>query len=300
MKQEAPYSSSNCLAHFPDILIALALLSFWLFPAIVGYFFCGASIFTACIFKRVNEKGLFWLFLFFGLIYLSSHYYLQTYAIIFHASVIVIAVLLYLQKLPGFSNPLYWNHACFSKECSPYSQNFCWQLGVVAFLFLIFFHKPATTFSQWLMIGYWTSICLIAVISTLIMAGLLVGYIKVDIKFPPTTLFWCVHNLLFVCIAEETLFRGYIQSYLMKAFEPLYAGNYLALLIASAGFGLLHYQGGITYIVLAFVAGLFYGFSYLQTGCIEASILCHFGLNAFHFLFFSYPYYQPLRNKIRN
>jgi membrane protease YdiL (CAAX protease family) len=117
-------------------------------------------------------------------------------------------------------------------------------------------------------------------------------YIKMDLKFPSTTFLWCINNLIFVCIAEETLFRGYIQTYL-----SLYAGKYLALLIASIGFGLLHYQGGITYILLSFVAGLFYGFSYLQTGSIEAPILCHFGLNLIHFLFFSYPYYAHQQDK---
>ncbi|MBY0281753.1 MAG: CPBP family intramembrane metalloprotease [Alphaproteobacteria bacterium] len=300
MKQNVSYPSSNSLAYFPDIFIALALLSFWFFPEIIGYSFCGVSVVAAYVFKRVNEKGLFWLLLFFVLIYLSALYYKQTHSLIFYTGAVITAVLLYLQKLPGFFNPFYWNQVRFSKGCALYSQSFCWSPAVVAFLFLAFFHKPASTSSQWLLIGNWVSISLVAVIATLIVAGLLVGYIKVDIKFPSTIFFWCIHNLFFVCLAEETLFRGYIQSYLMSSFEAIYTGDYLALFIAAAGFGLLHYQGGITYIALAFVAGLFYGFSYLQTGYIEAPVLCHFGLNLFHFLFFSYPYYKPLQAEMKN
>ncbi|MCI5120133.1 MAG: CPBP family intramembrane metalloprotease [Candidatus Electrothrix sp. AUS4] len=51
----------------------------------------------------------------------------------------------------------------------------------------------------------------------------------------------------------------------------------------------MHYAGGVTYIVLATVAGLGYGWTYLRTEQLEASILTHFLLNCIHFVFFTYP-----------
>jgi membrane protease YdiL (CAAX protease family) len=42
-------------------------------------------------------------------------------------------------------------------------------------------------------------------------------------------------------------------------------------------------------VLLATVAGLFYGAAYLRTRRIEGAILTHFALNAVHFLAFTYP-----------
>jgi len=42
-------------------------------------------------------------------------------------------------------------------------------------------------------------------------------------------------------------------------------------------------------VVLAAVAGIVYGYAYEKTQRIEASILCHFGVNIIHFIFFTYP-----------
>ena len=43
------------------------------------------------------------------------------------------------------------------------------------------------------------------------------------------------------------------------------------------------------YVALAAVAGAGYGWAYLRTQRIEASILTHFALNAVHFFGFTYP-----------
>jgi membrane protease YdiL (CAAX protease family) len=42
-------------------------------------------------------------------------------------------------------------------------------------------------------------------------------------------------------------------------------------------------------VLLATIAGLFYGAAYLRTRRIEGAILTHFALNAAHFLAFTYP-----------
>jgi len=63
----------------------------------------------------------------------------------------------------------------------------------------------------------------------------------------------------------------------------------LALAIASVLFGLSHFWGGWSYVALATVAGLGYGWIYQRTQRIAASILAHFALNTTYFFLFTYP-----------
>lgn len=46
-------------------------------------------------------------------------------------------------------------------------------------------------------------------------------------------------------------------------------------------------------MVLAIIAGLGYGLAYRYGGFL-AAVLSHFGLNAAHFLLFTYPALQPV------
>ena len=51
-----------------------------------------------------------------------------------------------------------------------------------------------------------------------------------------------------------------------------------------------HLAGGITYVLLATVAGIGYGTAYHLTGRVEAGIVVHFLLNLSHLVLFSYPF----------
>ena len=113
-------------------------------------------------------------------------------------------------------------------------------------------------------------------------------YVHSDIKWPSFTPIWILVNLFFVCMAEEVLCRRVIQHQLASVLKIKY-GNYIAIFISAVIFGLIHYQGGIKYILLASLAGLFYGHIYDKTKEIRSSILLHFSLNIIHFLFFTYP-----------
>ena len=113
------------------------------------------------------------------------------------------------------------------------------------------------------------------------------SYVKFGIKFIPLFFLWALKNLFFVCVAEEALFRGFIQRNLETGLKNIKFGSMIALFIAAFLFGLAHYKGGVVYILLAFIAGIGYGFAYKKTKHIEASILTHFSLNAVHFLFFT-------------
>lgn len=52
-------------------------------------------------------------------------------------------------------------------------------------------------------------------------------------------------------------------------------------------FGLVHFGGGIRYVVLATIAGVGYGLAFHRSGRIEMSMLAHFTVNSIRFLFFT-------------
>ena len=98
-----------------------------------------------------------------------------------------------------------------------------------------------------------------------------------------------MNNLFFVCVAEESFFRGLIQGGLANLAPSIFPWKWLPLVVSSSLFGLNHYEGGLPYILLAAFAGTFYGYIYRKTNKIQSSIFVHFGLNLTHFLLFSYP-----------
>jgi membrane protease YdiL (CAAX protease family) len=121
-------------------------------------------------------------------------------------------------------------------------------------------------------------------------------YVRIDPKLPPQTWLWALNNLFsFVCVAEESLFRGLIQGGLQNRAPNIFPWKWLPLVVSSSLFGLNHYEGGSPYILLAAFAGTFHGYTYWKTNRIQSSIFVHFGLNLTHFLLFSYPSMIPVR-----
>ncbi len=114
-------------------------------------------------------------------------------------------------------------------------------------------------------------------------------FVRFDPKIPSILPIWAVTNLFFVCVAEEGFFRGFLQKYLSEMWQDLRFGKTMALVVASLLFGVAHFAGGFTYVILASLAGLGYGLMYRITGRIEASILTHFLLNLVHILLLTYP-----------
>ena len=89
--------------------------------------------------------------------------------------------------------------------------------------------------------------------------ALSIHYARIDPKLPSQTWLWALNNLFFVCVAEESLFRGLIQCKLTKLVPQSSRWKWLPLAISSLLFGLNHYEGGLTYILLATIAGLIFG-----------------------------------------
>jgi len=81
--------------------------------------------------------------------------------------------------------------------------------------------------------------------------------------------------LFFTAWPEEFLFRGLLQNLLARTLRSPFAG----WIVASVIFGFAHINNGPfpnwRYVLLAAIAGLFYGRAWMKTGSITASCLVH-------------------------
>jgi uncharacterized protein len=91
---------------------------------------------------------------------------------------------------------------------------------------------------------------------------------------------------MFTAWPEELLFRGLLQNFLSRASKSDLAGWWTASVLFGfshiANFGFPNWR----YVILASIAGLFYGWTWRKTGSIFASALVHAGVDAvWHFFF---------------
>ena len=98
--------------------------------------------------------------------------------------------------------------------------------------------------------------------------------------------FTAIGILVFTAWPEEFLFRGLLQNMLSRASKSDLAGWWTASVL----FGLSHITNGgfpnWRYVLLASIAGLFYGWTWRATGSIFASAIVHALVDAlWHFLF---------------
>jgi uncharacterized protein len=191
---------------------------------------------------------------------------------------------------PGFNSFSVINEAYLSKDSVPYHLflNFgkplvgIFMLGMSSHLLIA--HKK-----DWHLLFKRLFPSSLIIIFILVILALSLGFVRIDVKLPSSLWIWALTNLLFIATAEEAFFRAFIQKRLMMILKENSYGGWLAIGIASLLFGVAHFPGGIKYMILMAVAGLGFGWLYVKTKRIEASILTHFGLNIVHFLLFTYP-----------
>jgi membrane protease YdiL (CAAX protease family) len=195
-------------------------------------------------------------------------------------------------QLPGFNNPRVISNAMFSPDAIPFRLHLNFDKTMVGIFLLGFCHARMVRGAEWRVMVARAWPIAAGLIGLLLVLSFSSSYVRFAPKFPKESWLWISVNLCFTCVAEEALFRGFIQAQLQRLWQKVPRGEWLALAVAAVLFGLAHAGGGPVYVVLATVAGVGYGWAYLRTGRIEASILTHFALNATHFFFFTYPALQ--------
>lgn len=203
--------------------------------------------------------------------------------------VLFLSFALAIHQLPGFNSLQVLDHVYFTTDALSYSLYLNFDKTIMGIFILGLGQALITRKKDLIVVLKQTLPKAINVILVVMILALVLNFVRFEPKFSGSIFIWALTNLLFTCVSEEALFRGFIQKKLTERFSEIKGGAYLALFAASFLFGLVHYPGGKKYVLLATVAGLGYGWIYRVTQRIEASILTHFGLNLIHFLFFTYP-----------
>ena len=125
---------------------------------------------------------------------------------------------------------------------------------------------------------------LILPLAALLFTAWHLGALKPEVGLPHWWGLVAFHNLLFTCVAEEALFRGFIQQGVASRSKP-----WLGLLVASLLFGAAHLAGGPLLVLLAALAGACYGLAFLLSGRLSVAIAIHFLFNFAHLALFTYP-----------
>jgi len=187
-------------------------------------------------------------------------------------------------RLPGFENPVMLEQVRLTADAIPYSlyMNFDKASLALALLFGMRVRPPNRHEWERGFAKAW-KVFPVAIVS-LLGLSLYTGYVDWSPKVGVYLVFWIPANLLVTCVAEEGIFRQ-----MMLGWVPEGRQRVFALAVSSLCFGLLHYQGGIMYIFLATVAGVFYGLAFLKSKHLVFSVLTHFGVNLVHLLLFTYP-----------
>ncbi|MBW7983449.1 CPBP family intramembrane glutamic endopeptidase [Enterobacillus tribolii] len=196
---------------------------------------------------------------------------------------LISAVALMLHVIPGFNNLRVLHLVQPGPESMAFSMYFNFDKALVPFVLLVglrtlFVSEPQYRPSVWL----WG--LLVLAVPALLLIAVVAGGLKFEPHQPSWLLQFMLANIFFVSLAEEALFRGYLQQRLGKIMPPV------AALIISAGlFGAVHYAGGTLLMIFATLAGVIYGLAWMWSGRLWVAVLFHFGLNLCHLLFFTYP-----------
>ena len=129
----------------------------------------------------------------------------------------------------------------------------------------------------------------------LLIGALYLHIVAIDLKVPYIAAIWLIKNLFFVTIPEEGFFRGFLQRELHKYISTKWRGakwgGVISIIVISLLFALLHigFTHNLPFLMLTFVASIFYGTVYHVTRSIESAIFCHYIVNLLHFFCFTYP-----------
>lgn len=230
----------------------------------------------------------------------SSHYFLRRdlhkgIRFLLVGIVTAVSYALIFHFLPGFQNWRILQNETFSANAYPinlwinFDKPF---IGIFVLAFSLPLISSRVQLIQMLKSAIPMSLAGIAILMTL---SLKLGIVAWDPKVPVVFFIWFANNLIFVTIPEEAFFRGFLQKEINRWFGTTALAGCASVIVTSILFTLAHlgWVADFSLIGLTFAASLIYGTIYQTTQRIEASILCHFGVNVTHLLLFTYPSLLP-------
>jgi membrane protease YdiL (CAAX protease family) len=208
------------------------------------------------------------------------------------ALVIIGSLALGMHFVPGFHHAVLIPAVKISAEAPPYNLHASFDKASVGLFLVALMSHRVNSRSEWRPVLGRTLPIVLATTACVITAGAALAFVRPDPKLSQYAPIFLATNLLFTCVTEEAFFRGFLQERLAARLKSVRFGSFIAVVSAGILFGLAHFAGGLTYVLLASIAGIGYGWAYASTKRIEAAILTHISVNAVHFFGFTYPYLQ--------
>lgn len=183
--------------------------------------------------------------------------------------------------LPGFKPWLLWEPRRLSVDAAPYALRLSWDKLLLGTTLLAWWlaqtPRPAISHKR---AGL---ACVITLLSIPLLA-IALGLVAWQPKWPEGLALWLAVNLGVAVMAEELLFRGVLQSALIKRL-----GVWPGVLLTAGLFGAAHLPFSALFALLASIAGLGYGLAFLYSGRLSLAIALHAAVNLLHVLLLSYP-----------
>jgi membrane protease YdiL (CAAX protease family) len=291
-----PHVSLDPLALTPFLLLLFAVVGLWihryvwqtaLAAAVVAAYFTGALRgFAVCWILILGAMAVLYR-------WRSAHAelpYFRQQRVVTGLAFFGFALAMGLALFPGFPRTVLVDGVILSPGAAAYNLDLGFHKVVAGIFILGFIHEERVR--SWRELGgilrSAAPVLLVTIIAVMAVA-LAMGYVRFDPRWSALFLVWAPSNLLFTCLSEEAFFRGFVQRELAKIGKNRQVAAMVALGVAAILFGLAHFGGGWQYICAATVAGLGYGWAYHRTQRVEAAMAVHFGVNAVHFLLFTYP-----------
>lgn len=210
------------------------------------------------------------------------------------AVMLAVSAALVAHAAPGFTNPRVLDGVRLSADAVPYTKYLNLDKGAAGLL-LIAMHARARAIRPPFPGSTGRAARGFVATAVVVMAlTVAAGHANWDPKLPEWWPLWLFSMVFLTALPEEALFRHVVQGGLHLWLGPDARRGAHWMPIAAGGllFGLSHVAGGWTYVLLATVAGLGYGWIYAVTGSLLAAVLVHSGLNTLHLLLFTYPALQ--------
>jgi membrane protease YdiL (CAAX protease family) len=282
------------LALLPFALLLAAVMGLWIHRFVwIGAFV--AALVAAHITGAITGFAILWIAILAGLAlgYRAARDAPRTPAtraaqLVAALAFFVFALAMSLLLLPGFPRTTLIADTVLSPGAVPYGIGLGFPKVAAGILVLGIINE--TRVRSWSELGHMLKLALpILAVTTgaVMMFALATGSVAFDPKWTPIFLVWAVTNLFFTCLSEEAFFRGFVQAELARLGGRAWMA--IAVIVSAASFGLAHFGGGLVYMIAGVVAGFGYALVYARTQRIEAAMAVHFGVNAVHFLFFTYP-----------
>lgn len=183
--------------------------------------------------------------------------------------------------VPGFITTVLWPARQLSPDAPPYALRLSWDKLLVGLTLLAWWWgqksavKPLST-------TLWLTIALTLLGVPLLALNL--GLVGWQLKWPQDLGLWLAINLGVAVLAEELLFRGLLQTRLVR-----WLGVVPGVGLTAALFAAVHLPFSPLFAVVAGVAGLGYGLVFQLSGRISLAIAVHGAVNLLHLLLLSYP-----------